>query len=97
MNEKPRIMTANLPQTPLPYKVMAIYKFADLPDVEAIQPVLAKFCCSRDIRGTLILAPEGINGTVAGTVEAIEALADWLFKGEVFAGRLTGAEVKYST
>ena len=97
MNEKSAPMNANLPQTPLPYKVMAIYKFADLPDAEAIQPVLAKFCCARDIRGTLILAPEGINGTVAGTVEAMDALAGWLFAGEAFGGRLAGAEVKYST
>jgi len=89
-------MTANLPQANQPYKVMAIYKFADLPDAEAIQPALAAFCCGRDIKGTLILAPEGINGTVAGTPEAIDALADWLFAGAVFAGRLDGAEVKYS-
>lgn len=88
---------SNLPQTPLPYKVMAIYKFADLPDAEAIQPELAEFCCSRGIKGTLILAPEGINGTVAGTEEAIDALADFLFAGVLFAGRLAGAEVKYST
>ena len=91
------MMTTNLPQTQLPYKVMAIYKFADLPDAEVIQPALAKFCCARHIRGTLILAPEGINGTVAGTVEQIDALAEWLFEGEVFAGRLAGAEVKHST
>src|SRR6218665_1407246 len=90
-------MNANLPQTHQPYKVMAIYKFADLPDAEAIQPVLAAFCCGRGIKGTLILAPEGINGTVAGTKAAIDALADWLFAGTVFAGRLEGAEVKYST
>ncbi|MET3927171.1 rhodanese-related sulfurtransferase [Devosia sp. 2618] len=89
-------MNANLPQTQLPYKVMAIYKFADLPDAEAIQPVLAKFCCSHEIKGTLILAPEGINGTVAGTAAAIDALADFLFAGELFAGRLAGAELKYS-
>ncbi|WEK04045.1 MAG: rhodanese-related sulfurtransferase [Candidatus Devosia phytovorans] len=97
MNQRPRDMNANLPQSHQPYKVMAIYKFADLPDAEAIQPLLAKFCCARDIKGTLILAPEGINGTVAGTVEAIDALADFLFSGDLFAGRLEGAEVKYST
>ncbi|WP_240231572.1 rhodanese-related sulfurtransferase [Devosia lacusdianchii] len=94
---RPRIDMSNLPQANQPYKVMAIYKFADLPDAEAIQPVLAKFCCGRDIKGTLILAPEGINGTVAGTVADIDALADWLFEGPVFGGRLDGAEVKYST
>jgi UPF0176 protein len=97
MNERQRKMNANLPQTHQPYKVMAIYKFADLPDAEAIQPELAAFCCGREIKGTLILAPEGINGTVAGTEEAIDALADWLFVGAVFGGRLVGAEVKYST
>jgi UPF0176 protein len=96
MNEWQRMMNASLPQSKQPYKVMAIYKFADLADAEAIQPELAALCCGRGIKGTLILAPEGINGTVAGTPEAIDALADWLFAGPVLAGRLEGAEVKYS-
>jgi UPF0176 protein len=91
------IMSPNLPQANQPYKVMAIYKFADLPDAEAIQPLLAKLCCSHGIKGTLILAPEGINGTVAGTVAAIDALAAELFGGQMFGDRLAGAEVKYST
>ncbi len=91
------VMSPNLPQANQPYKVMAIYKFADLPDAEAIQPLLAKLCCSHGIKGTLILAPEGINGTVAGTVAAIDALAAELFGGQMFGDRLAGAEVKYST
>ncbi|MHA6689536.1 oxygen-dependent tRNA uridine(34) hydroxylase TrhO [Devosia sp. A449] len=90
-------MNGNLPQANQPYKVMAIYKFAALPDAEAIQPKLAALCAAQGIKGTLILAPEGINGTVAGTIAAIDALADWLFDGAVFGGRLAGAEVKYST
>jgi len=90
-------MTSNLPQSAQPFKVMAIYKFADLPDAEALRPILAKFCCSHAIKGTLILAPEGINGTVAGTEADIDALADMLFAGPDFAGRLAGAEVKYSS
>ena len=89
-------MTSNLPQDDLPYKVMAIYKFADLPDVEAIQPALAQLCAGGEIKGTLILAPEGINGTVAGTPAAIDALAEWLFETGAFGDRLAGAEVKYS-
>lgn len=97
MNPSRADMTATVPQPNQPYKVMAIYKFASLPDAEAIQPVLAKLCCSKDIKGTLILAPEGINGTVAGTAEAIDALAAFLFDGEVFGDRLVGAEVKYSS
>ncbi len=87
---------SSLPQTNHPYKVMAIYKFAALPDVEALKAPLAEFCCSRAIKGTLILAPEGINGTVAGAPEAIDALADYLFASGPFGSRLVGAEVKYS-
>ncbi|MCS6760100.1 MAG: rhodanese-related sulfurtransferase [Candidatus Devosia euplotis] len=86
----------NLPQDYLPYKVMAIYKFADLPDAAAIQPLLAQRCCSSGIKGTLILAPEGINGTVAGTRTAIDGLAAWLFEAGMFGDRLAGAEIKYS-
>jgi UPF0176 protein len=72
---------------------MALYKFADLPDAAALQPVLAKFCCARDIKGTLLLAPEGINGTVAGSPEAIDALEAHLLADP----RFHGAEIKYSS
>lgn len=89
--------TNNLPQADLPYKVMALYKFADLPDAAELQPRIAKFCCARGIRGTLILAPEGINGTVAGSAEAIDALHRYLLDDAAFAGRLHGAEIKFST
>ena len=34
----------NLTQSPLPIKVLAFYKFAELPDCPAIQPELALFC-----------------------------------------------------
>lgn len=90
---------AKTPAAPVsdhPFKVMAIYKFASLPDVEALKAPLAEFCCGRDIKGTLILAPEGINGTVAGSPEAIDALAHYLFVSGPFDDRLVGAETKYS-
>jgi UPF0176 protein len=87
---------STLPQANHPYKVMALYKFASLPDAETLKTPLAQFCCNRGIKGTLILAPEGINGTVAGSSEAIDALADFLFVTGPFGARLGGAEVKYS-
>lgn len=96
--ETPRpAIIANLPDAAAPFKVMALYKFASLPDVEALKAPLAAFCCGQGIRGTLILASEGINGTVAGTPEAIDALADFLFQSGPFGNRLVGAEVKYSS
>jgi UPF0176 protein len=87
---------ATVPQAPHPYKVMALYKFASLPDAEALKTPLAAFCYNCGVKGTLILAPEGINGTVAGTPDAIDALAEYLFVDGPFGDRLVGAEVKYS-
>ena len=58
--------------------VCALYKFVSLPDFELIQkPLLAEMETS-GIKGTLLLANEGINGTVAGSQEAIDNLLIWL-------------------
>jgi len=78
------------------FKVVALYKFVSLPDFEALQPEIAAFCDTHGIRGTLLLAAEGINGTVAGTSESIDALVAWLEDGNLFGGRFRRAEVKYS-
>jgi len=94
---EPIEIAASLHQAPLPFKVLALYKFVSLPDAEALKPELAQFCCARKIRGTFILAPEGINGTVAGTPEAIEALLGWFDASPLWAGRLAGAEAKFSS
>ena len=69
------------------FKVAALYKFAALPDCEALADLLRDFCATREIRGTLILAREGINGTVAGSDAAIDALVAELDRGAAFAGR----------
>ena len=58
--------------------VAAMYQFVRLPDFEAIQPKLLAFCREHNIKGTLLLAEEGINGTVVGTRKAIDALLDYL-------------------
>lgn len=86
-----------VPQSAAPFKVLALYKFAALPDAEALKPLLALFCCARKIRGTFILAPEGINGTVAGSPPAIDALLAYFADDPIWAGRLAGAEAKLSS
>ncbi|WP_287289319.1 rhodanese-related sulfurtransferase [Mesorhizobium sp.] len=80
-----------LPNQPL--RVAALYRFARLDDFEALRAPLAAFCCGRGIKGTLLLAHEGINGTVAGSEADIAALIDHL---ESIEG-LAGLEVKYSS
>jgi UPF0176 protein len=58
--------------------VAALYKFAKLPDYKELQPGLLDFCLAQDIKGTLLLAEEGINGTVAGSRQGIDALISYL-------------------
>jgi UPF0176 protein len=60
------------------YVVCALYKFVTLEDFEAIRAPLLKVLEDNRIRGTLLLAKEGINGTVAGSREAIDTLKAWL-------------------
>jgi UPF0176 protein len=78
-------------------KVAALYRFQPLPDCQELQPALLGLCAELGIRGTLLLAPEGINGTVAGTAPAVDALIAELREGPLFGGRLAGLDVKLST
>lgn len=87
---------ANLTEGLNRFKVLALYKFANFKDCAALKPDLALFCCARNIRGTFILAPEGINGTVAGSPAAIDELMAWFETAPLWHGRLAGAEAKFS-
>ncbi|MEF1173529.1 MULTISPECIES: rhodanese-related sulfurtransferase [Vibrio] len=59
------------------YVVCALYKFVRLEDYVDLRPALKTLMDENDIRGTLLLANEGINGTVASTREGIDALLAW--------------------
>ena len=56
------------------YVIAAMYKFVRLPDYESIQPGLLAFCREQNIKGTLLLAEEGINGTIAGPRAGIDVV-----------------------
>ena len=79
------------------YKVAALYQFVSLPDFREIREPLHRVCLELGIKGTLLLAEEGINGTVAGAPEAIDALMAELREGRLFGGRLDNLELKFST
>ncbi|MFA6154532.1 rhodanese-related sulfurtransferase [Mesorhizobium sp.] len=84
-------MTSSTPTDAI--RVAALYRFARLDAFEALRAPLAAFCCGRGIKGTLLLAREGINGTVAGAVDDIAALISHI---EAIDG-LANLEVKYSS
>lgn len=67
------------------FVITALYKFVTLDDYQALREPLQAFCREQDIKGTLLLAQEGINGTVAGEREAINALLSYLQADERLA------------
>ncbi|MEZ5680211.1 MAG: rhodanese-related sulfurtransferase [Erythrobacter sp.] len=58
------------------YRIAALYQFTRFDDPAAIRPALLELCEAQEVRGTLLLAHEGINGTIAGSDEGIEAVLD---------------------
>jgi UPF0176 protein len=76
-----------------PVAVAAFYRFQRLGDLPALQIALKALCEANGVRGILLIAPEGFNGTIAASRQAID---------EVLSGlrMLTGAaeiEVKFSS
>ena len=74
------------------WHVAAFYQFTALPDPAGLAEALRAEGARLDLRGTVILAPEGINGTVAGRSPA---LAEWI-EALRAADRFPGLEAKFS-
>lgn len=58
--------------------IAALYQFKVVADAGALQAALKNLCKEQAILGTLIVAPEGINGTVSGSRAAIDVLHQYL-------------------
>lgn len=80
----------------MPLKVAAFYQFAALPDFRALREPLRALCARLDLKGSVLLAHEGINGTIAGTEQAITSFIAELRHGALFGGRLDNLELKFS-
>ena len=66
------------------YVVCALYHFVRLDDHGSLKQPLMRLMNHHGIRGTLLLAAEGINGTVAGKRKAIDQLLEWLQAHDAF-------------
>jgi UPF0176 protein len=80
----------------MPHRVAAFYQFAALPDFRELREPLRAVCAGLGLKGSVLLAHEGINGTLAGQPEAIAALVEELQCGALFDGRLKNLELKFS-
>ena len=62
------------PSSPPLFTVAALYRFTPFADHTALREPLLDVCNAAGVKGTILLAHEGINGTIAGTAEAIAAV-----------------------
>ena len=77
----------------MPWKVAAMYRFVSLKDLPTLQAETKAICEENNICGTLLLAPEGINGTIAGPEKGIDNIIDFLDQKT----GIKSASLKYSS
>ncbi|MEG4488692.1 oxygen-dependent tRNA uridine(34) hydroxylase TrhO [Microcoleus sp. D2_18a_B4] len=63
----------------------ALYKFVELPDFAELKAPLLDRCNNNNVKGTILLAQEGINGTIAGSSEGVHAVLAFLRSDPRFA------------
>ena len=56
------------------YTIAALYHFTRFEDPAALKPALLETCLAAEVKGTLLLAGEGVNGTIAGPRAGIDAV-----------------------
>ena len=78
------------------YLTTTMYHFVSLPHFKTLREPLLNFCIFREIKGTLLLADEGINGTLAGSAKSILELLNYLKTDPLFEGNLKGLGHKES-
>jgi UPF0176 protein len=72
--------------------ICALYQFVRLDDFESFRKPLQELMEFEEVKGTILLAFEGLNGTIAGTKESIQKVLDFLKKD----GRFDHLEIKFS-
>jgi UPF0176 protein len=77
------------------YTVCALYRFTPLADAPAMQQALKAELAALDMCGILLVAPEGINGTLAGSEDAVRKMLDIL--KEKTGLNADENEIKFST
>lgn len=68
------------------YVVAALYKFVHLPDYVSLRDTLYNTLVAHQVKGTLLLAEEGINGTICGPRQGVDAVKAWLDADGRFEG-----------
>ena len=56
------------------YTIAALYHFTRFEDPDALRPALRAICVAQDVKGTILMAREGVNGTIAGPRAGVDAV-----------------------
>ncbi len=78
------------------YLTAALYKFVSIPHYKELQAPILNACEQHRIKGTILLASEGINGTIAGLPDDIHAVLNYLRTDSAFDGHFADLEHKES-
>jgi UPF0176 protein len=60
------------------FVVVALYKFVSLPDYHEMREPLLDVCLKASVKGTLLLAAEGVNGTIAGSRRGVDTVLSYM-------------------
>jgi len=69
-------------------KVVSLYRFLDLKDPESFREKLKTLCDEQGLLGTMLVATEGFNGTLAGSEDSVRTVMNWIREQFDIAGEL---------
>ncbi|MDI9858409.1 oxygen-dependent tRNA uridine(34) hydroxylase TrhO [Flectobacillus roseus] len=69
-----------------PYRVLLYYNYTPIPNPEEYREIHHLYCIENNLLGRIIVAAEGLNGTVSGLAEDCEKYMQWLQNDPIFAG-----------
>ena len=78
------------------FLTIAFYQFVSLKNIEQLQTSILKFCQKNNIKGTVLLASEGINGNISGLDYNIYKLLEFIKTDPSLNGSIKNLEYKES-
>jgi UPF0176 protein len=54
------------------YKVAAFYRFVRIENIPALRAEMKDFCAAHNVLGTILIAPEGVNGTISALPDDLD-------------------------
>ena len=73
------------------FTIISFYQFIRLRNLNKLKKLFTEFCSFHKLRGTILIAPEGINGAIAGLSETIQQFHEYLY-----SKKFNKLELKYS-